>query len=48
MGLKAHLQKVKELNMGWNKFVIGDLQDMFNEEYERVNEENHFRKSKNT
>ena len=36
MGLKAHLQKVKELNMEWNRFVIGDLQDMFNEEYSRT------------
>lgn len=37
VGLKAHLQKVKELNMEWNIFSIEDLQYMFNEEYKRVN-----------
>lgn len=34
IGLKAHLARVKALNMEWNIFSIRDLQDMFNEEYE--------------
>lgn len=44
IGLKAHLARIKALNMEWNRFSIGDLQDMFNEEYERVNKKNPLRR----